>query len=384
MPETFASAQYGKVLTIGEVMDQGGQGRILRTDDPTVLVKQFEPAFITDDANRQQALKHQVERAYQTFCMVKKGVHPQLAALPSEYLTWEGKPAYLMRKAEGLTLQTLFQEKRMRHDKRIFLALALASAMQKLHAAQICHADPHPGNFMVREEDGCFTVFVLDIDGGGLLGPPGPIYPLSQPGRVYKAPELAVMGWKQLHERSLFFAPDDYALAVLLYRILVDEEGPFPTVANHPDPALHDYAPFKPYAYRDPDATWPQPWQEDLLSRAQLSNQVVSLFSETFQHRFEPQRERDGRARPTAARWATELFALATPPPVLNVSVLHAQPPPPVQSKASQSRARWWAAKVRRLIRPCRLRINRTLRPCLWALRAAFRWSRVWRTTTTR
>jgi serine/threonine protein kinase len=384
MPETFASAHYGKDITIEEEENRGGQGRILKTNDPDVLLKQFMPDFITDDTARQEALKHKVEHVYKTFCMVKKGAHPELLALPSEYLTFEGNPAYLMRKAGGVTLQTLFQEKRLTSDKRLPLACALASAMQKLHEAQICHADPHPDNFMVQEVGRAFTVYVLDIDGGGYLAPPGPIYPLVQPGRVYKAPELSVMGWKKLHERSLFFAPDNWALAVLLYRILVDDEGPFPTVANHPDPTMHHYTPYKAYAYRDPDATWPQPWQEDLLSRAQLSNQVVSLFSETFQHRFEPQRERDGRARPTAARWATELFALATPPPVLNVSVLHAQPPPPVQSKASQSRARWWAAKVRRLIRPCRLRINRTLRPCLWALRAAFRWSRVWRTTTTR
>jgi len=383
MPETFASAQYGKVLTIGEVVNQGGQGRIFQTDDPTVLLKQFEPAFITDDTARQKALKHQVERAYQTFCVVKKGAHPQLAALPSEYLTFEGNPAYLMRKADGLTLQTLFQEKHVRHDNRIPLALALASAMQKLHAAQICHADPHPDNFMVREEEGVFTVFVLDIDGGGYLAPPGPIYPLVQPGRVYKAPELSVMGWKKLHERSLFFAPDDWALAVLLYRILVDDEGPFPTVAKHPDPALHHYTPFSPYAYRDPDATWPQPWQEDVLRKSPLPHQLLSLFYDTFAHRFKPQQERDRNARPTGDRWATALEEAATPPPVLKVSILRVKPPP-VQAKVPRLRAHWWAGRVRRFIRPRRLRINRALTPCLWTLRAAFGWCRVWRTATTR
>jgi serine/threonine protein kinase len=372
MPETFESARYGKPLTIEEEVNRGGQGRIWTTNDPAVLLKQFEPAFITDDPRHQEVLKHQVARAYQTFCVVKKGAHPELSALPSEYLTWEGNPAYLMRKADGETLQTLFLEKRVTSDNRIPLALALASAMKELHAAQICHADPHPENFMVREEGGAFTVFVLDIDGGGYLGPPGPIYPLSQPGRVYKAPELSVMGWKQLHERSLFFAPDDWALAVLLYRILVDDEGPFPTVANHPDPALQYYTPFNPYDYRDPDAQWPQPWQEDLLSRAQLSNQVVSLFSETFQHRFKPQRKE--RPRPTAYLWKKALDAAATPP-VLNVSILRLTPPPPVRSKACRFRTHWWAGRVRRIIRPLRKRANRALFSCLGRLQTSSRFT---------
>jgi hypothetical protein len=130
MPETFASAQYGKVLTIEQVVNQGGQGRIFTTDDPAVLVKQFVPAFITDDPDRQKALKHQVAAAYQTFCVVKKGTHPELSALPSEYLTWEGNPAYLMRKADGVTLQTLFQEKRVTQTNRIPLALALEAVLK--------------------------------------------------------------------------------------------------------------------------------------------------------------------------------------------------------------------------------------------------------------
>jgi DNA-binding helix-hairpin-helix protein with protein kinase domain len=254
--------------------------------------------------------------------------------------------------------------------------------MQKLHEAQICHADPHPDNFMVREEGGAFTVYVLDIDGGGYLAPPGPIYPLVQPGRVYKAPELSVMGWKKLHERSLFFAPDDYALAVLLYRILVDEEGPFPTVANHPDPALHHYTPFSPYAYRDPDATWPQPWQEDVLKKTPLPNQLLSLFYDTFHYRFAPQR--DGKSRPTAAGWKTALAEALKPPPVLKVSILRVKTPPPVEAKAPRVRAPWWSGGLRWFIRPRRLRINRALTPCLWTLRAAFGWCRVWRTAPTR
>jgi serine/threonine protein kinase len=382
MPETFASARYGKPLTLGQVVNQGGQGRIWQTNDPSLLVKQFEPAFITDDTARQEVLKHQVARAYQTFCVVNKTTHAELKSLPREYVTVQGNPAYLMQKADGELLMTLLQGKPMAIKERLALAAALARAIRLLHAAQICHADPHPENFMVRKEDGAFTVFVLDIDGGGLLGPPGPIYPLSQPGRVYKAPELSVMGWEQLHKRSLFFAPDDWALAVLLYRILVDDEGPFPTVAQHPDHSLHSYTPCKPYDYRDTDAAWPQPWQEELLGRTPLPHQLISLFYETFAYRFEPQRERNGRARPTADRWEKALEAAATPL-VVKVSILKATPPPPVRPKASRFRAAWWATKVRRMLRPQRRRVKRALFSCLGMARAAFGWRRAFGGTVT-
>jgi serine/threonine protein kinase len=375
MPETFASAWYGKPLTLEEVVNQGGQGRIWRTDDPAVLVKQFEPSFITDESSCQEALKHQVARVYQAFCVVNKTTHVELKSLPREYVTVQGNPAYLMQKADGELLQTCLQNKPGATEERLALAIALARAIKRLHAAQICHADPHPENFMVRKEEGAFTVFVLDIDGGGLLGPPGPIYPLSQPGRVYKAPGLAVMGWKQLHERSLFFAPDDWALAVLLYRILVDDEGPFPTVATHPDPEVKYYTPFKPYDYRDPDACWPQPWQEALLARVPLPPKLLSLFSETFHYRFAPQR--DGRARPSADRWERALEDAATPPPVVTVCILRLSPPLPVGSKVSRLRAHWWAAKVRKRLRPLKKRITRALFSCLRAPRYAFGWRRV-------
>ena len=268
----------------------------------------------------------------------------------------------------------LLQNKPGTTEGRLALAAALARAIRLLHAAQICHADPHPENFMVWQEDGSFTVFVLDIDGGGLLGPPGPIYPLSQPGRVYKAPELAVMSWKQLHERSLFFAPDDWALAVLLYRILVDDEGPFPTVAQHPDPEVKNYTPCKPYDYRDPAARWPQPWQEALLGRIALPPKLLSLFSETFAHRFAPQQ--DGRARPTAARWETALYAAATPPPVVNVCILRATQPPSVRPKGARFRVHWWTAKVHKRFRRLTKRLHHACCSGLRNARTAFGWCR--------
>jgi serine/threonine protein kinase len=309
MTETIPSAVYGKTLTIGKEFNRGGQGIIWNTDDERILVKQFEPAFISDNTKQQNALRRQAARAYTAFCAVNKGHQAALRCLPREYLTFRGKPAYLMQKAEGELLQTILRNQTITADNKVPLAQALASAMHKLRAAQLVHADPNPENYVVKHDQTGWTVSVLDIDGGGLLSPPGPIYPMSQPKRIYKAPELATMHWKTLHERGYFFAPDQWALAVLLYQILVDYAGPFCPVRKHPNPAVKDYIPFKTYAYRDPSIQWPLPWQVALLRQATLSDQIIALFYETFQHRF------DLEKRPTAARWEAALRSATTPPP---------------------------------------------------------------------
>jgi hypothetical protein len=203
--------------------------------------------------------------------------------------------------------------------------------MKKLQTAQLVHADVNPENFIVAHDRTGWSVFVLDIDGGGLLGPPGPIYPMSQPKRMYKAPELCAMQWEQLHKENLFFAPDAWSLAVLLYQLLVDYEGPFCSVQKHPNPTVKNYQPFKPYAYRDRFAQWPMPWQEGVLKDAKLPHQLVSLFYETFQHRFLAGKKENGRSRPTAERWETALSPLPDLPVVMEkkTTLRMSVPPPP-------------------------------------------------------
>jgi len=305
MTETVKSHLYGREFLIGKKYAQGGMGSIWETDDHSVLVKQCEPELVTDDPGRQEVLWQKAERAYKAFCAVNKGRQRELSSLPREYVTLRGNPAYLMQRAEGVLLQSLMREKRITAEKRLPIAQALARALAKLHHAQIIHADLHPENYIVSAGPGGFRVIVLDIDGGGLVSPPGPVYPAVQPKRLYKAPELSQMTWEHVYKRRLFFAPDDWALAVLLYQILVDYEGPFCTVRKHPNPSVTNYTPYMTAAYRDRSIAWPMPWQKQLLKGAGLPGQVVSLFYKTFAHRF----ILDGKKsmRPTAGQWEKAL-----------------------------------------------------------------------------
>ena len=278
MTDTIPSAVYGKTLQIGRELTRGGQGIVWNTDEYRILLKQFEPTLIADTTHQQNDLRHKVARAYQAFCAVNQGNQAELRSLPREYLTFRENPAYLMQRAEGELLQTVLRKKQITKDNKVPIAHAVAKAIHKLHVAQMVHVDVNPENYLLRHDPPHWIVSVIDMDGGGLLSPPGPVYPLSQPKRIYKAPELCTLTWKQLRDRSWFFAPDQWALAVLLYQILVDYEGPFCTVLKHPNPAVQDYIPFKTYAYRDPDSQWPLPWQETLLRQAALSDQTISLF----------------------------------------------------------------------------------------------------------
>ena len=324
MHEAFKSHKFGREFEVGDEIARGGRGSILGTDERWLLLKKFAPELIVDDPGRQQVLREKAERSYQAFCQVNRGRQEELSSLPLEYVTFRGDPAYLMRRAEGMPLQRILRERLIESSRRLSLAHALARAFRKLHEAQIIHADTHPDNYFVREDTAGFTVIVLDIDDGGLVSPPGPIYPSVQPFRLYKAPELSQMKWEQLFRRHLFFAPDDWALAVLVYQLLVDYEGPFCCVKAHPNPAVKNYTPYPAAAYRDRSVHWPMPWQRQLLQSAGLTDGVVSLFYETFADRFLLPEKPGGtpRTRDAAASWEKVLAPQRADRPVQTVYTL--------------------------------------------------------------
>jgi serine/threonine protein kinase len=324
MHEVIKSHVFGREIQVGDESARGGRGIIWKTDERWLLLKQFAPELIVDDPGRQQVLREKAERAYVAFCAVNRGQQEELSSLPLEYVTVGDNPAYLMRRAEGVPLQRILRERLIAESKRLPIAHALARALRKLHEAQIIHADTHPDNYFVREDPGGFTVIVLDIDDGGLLSPPGPVYPSVQPYRLYKAPELSQMKWEQLFRRHLFFAPDDWALAVLVYQLLVDYEGPFCTVKTHPNPAVTNYTPYPQAAYRERSIGWPKPWQEQLLQSAGLSDGIVSLFYATFADRFLLPEKPGGtpRTRAAARVWEEALAPQRAHRPVLTVYAL--------------------------------------------------------------
>jgi hypothetical protein len=373
MTGTIESRLFGKQVRIVKERDRGGQGRVLETDDPGLLIKQFEPGFITDDAARQEGLTRKVERVYRAFCIVnQKATHVELRSLPREYVCLAGKPGYLMEKAEGQLLQTILRGNSLAQAQRLALGLALARVFRLLRKAQLAHGDPHPENFFARPTPTGWIVPVIDIDGGGLLGPPGPIDPMSQPKRIYKAPELFSASWPTLRKKGLFFAPDAWALSVLLYQLLVDYEGPFCSTRAHPNPAITPYVPYAPFAYRDAQARWPKPWQEQLLKRTALPDGVISLFYQTFQNRFVLDEKE--RRRPTAEQWEEALTTPATLAADLKVSVLRLTPPLPVQGQGAASRGQARAHKGQTMFRRCRLRVTHALFTALATTRCAFGW----------
>lgn len=133
------------------------------------------------------------------------------------------------------------------------------------------------------------------------------IVPSAVPSGLCAVPELAQSArWETLWSQpSLVFEPDLWGLAVLLYCLLVDAEGPFPTrPARTLPPGLPAYAPYARWEWAGA-SPWPKPWQAALMAECGLAAALVQGFRWVFDG------NRDGvqcrRPRLPAVEWRRRL-----------------------------------------------------------------------------
>lgn len=308
-------------VTVGNELDRGGEGAVyLLCGRPTWLLKKYDPDLdkSTPSATR-MLLSQQKVLAYQTFSRLKFKDVRELHCLPVEYVELPGgAPGYLMERAKGQSLgaQPISSLLQLTLPQRMRAARALAQAIDYLHSSQVVHADIQPRNFFLENRDGRFDIQVLDIDGGGYFGPSSmgrnfsPSVPL--PGKLYGAPELVLAGWDKVWnapDPRWRKQPDLWSLAVLLYQILVDDRGPFPTMPSRPN--IPGYAPYgrRDFASGEP---WPRNWQRALMKQQGLTSSLIQNFEAVFggNRRIDA----GGLLRPSAATWRQRLDrALGTP-----------------------------------------------------------------------
>lgn len=322
---TLHTNHAGPLRLVAELA-HGSEGAVLTTDQAGWLVKVYDPWVAPEESL--PLLRRQKARAYRTFAHLRLERSPALAALPLEPVTAPGqRPGYLMRLAPGRLLSTALAEAKSHPlplAERLALAHALAQAVERLHSSQIVHADLKPDNFMVeglmrsRADAGRGEprVYVLDIDGGGYRGPTHPgrldvIVPSAVPSGLCAVPELAQSArWETLWPQpSLVFEPDLWGLAVLIYCILVDSDGPFPTRPRRAlPPGLPAYDPYAPREWAG-DSTWPKPWQAALMAAQPIASALMQGFRRVFDGPRD--RVRGGRPRLPAAEWRKRLAALS-------------------------------------------------------------------------
>lgn len=288
-------------------LNWGGQGMVYNTNDSQYLLKVCDPFDLTLDESKK--VKQDTIKRYRTFARLKFGNDQEMACLPLEYIEVDNNgvtPAYIMRRAGGKELsQSMKTIKGLDVKERYRIARSLANTLSLLHSRQVVHADFKPDNFFFNDSG---LIQIIDIDGGGYFGaepdtekfPPATI-----PNDRYRSPDISRWGWSRVWQYGrgrLQKQPDLWSLAVLLYQILVDTEGPFPTKNDQDDPR-HDW--FRPGEYALDRPQWPRPWQREAMRSIGLESRIILLFESVF--KTENRARIDDPRRPDALNWRKTL-----------------------------------------------------------------------------
>ncbi len=290
-------------ITLGKQINHGGDGAIIEViGHDEWLVKKYDPHPPPTDRQLQQK-----RTVYKLFASLKFRHVQELHCLPAEYIEWpDGTPGYLMKRAEGrvLSRKSISDSLKLSLDDRLRIARSFAKAMDFLHSSQVVHADIWPNNFFITGGPGQYKIQILDIDSGGYFGPIRqfpPSVPVAR--RLYGSPELVHSTWSDIWANPLWRKqPDLWALAVLFYQILVDDEGPFSS--NPSRPSVPGY---RPYGPRDSfgGEPWPRPWQVALMHQRNIDPIIIRNFEIVFggNRRI----DNGGDLRTTAKEWISRL-----------------------------------------------------------------------------
>lgn len=308
------------LVTITEYLDRGGQGIVFKTDKKDYLFKVCDPDdVVTNDQT--QIARNNARMRYSTFSRLRFDREDMaLSCLPLEYveIDYDGNiPAYLMKFAKEFCMGSTMKSKLLGLSMRdrLCLSSALVKAFSHLHSRSVVHADIKPDN-IYYSDNGCWHIQILDVDSGGYFGNhPGTITfsPGVTPAQIYKAPELAINknSWSRIWEvPARGIQTDLWSLAVLLYQILVDFEGPFPIRSAVND---SEYKYFRSTDYIKGEQEWPRPWQEQKMRDIKLDNNIIALFKAVFS--AETRVNFNNPNRPRTVSWIAHIARIVNPPP---------------------------------------------------------------------
>jgi Tol biopolymer transport system component len=149
--------------------------------------------------------------------------HPGIVAV-HDVLTHDGQDVIIMELVEGETLEQMLARRRPGLGEALGLAVAIADALARAHAAGIVHRDLKPSNVMVTGDG----VKVLDFGLAKLTeapftDPEAPTLALGEPSLTREVAILGTVGWMSPEQASggtIDTRSDVFAFGVLLYEML--------------------------------------------------------------------------------------------------------------------------------------------------------------------
>ncbi len=204
---------------IVEQLGQGGMGVVYKARDTVldrlVALKVLPPDKSTDPDRRRRFLQEAKSASALN--------HPGIVSV-FDVLTVEGQDVLIMELVEGETLDDVLARRRLPLGEALGIAVRIADALARAHAAGIVHRDLKPSNVMVTADG----IKVLDFGLAKLTETPfaGTESPTAAPDELSLTRErviLGTIGWmspEQAWGHPVDARSDIFAFGVLLYEML--------------------------------------------------------------------------------------------------------------------------------------------------------------------
>ena len=286
-------------VVLTKSLGKGADGEVWQTDRQGVVAKLYKPETI-----RNHVTKQITKLRYMVANPIRPPNDPALAiAWPRELFmdSWGHPVGFLMPECPG---RSLIEAYHPTHRKRIFpdhtwqeaIATAHDLALLVAHIHQHSHiviGDLNPNNIRIHSYHG---ISIIDTD-SFQISVPGQIFPCIKDFPEYQAPEVS-KSVKNLGGRD--HSQDCFALAILIYQVLMCGEHPYDGVYQGEKPAREE-AVKRGYTVLDPSSPFkPKPGRP---SPHHLPKALFDLF-----YRALVQGHSNPSIRPRASEWESALY----------------------------------------------------------------------------
>ena len=251
--KNFTELENKTEITLGKTLASGGAGQIKLCEQDTGLVAKVYHENV-DISLYEQKLEAMLKNPPLLQPLkVDEKIFPQLS-WPSALIIDKNNSfvGYLMPRMSlnsSVSLERFLQKRMRRHEKlpeyyghRINIAYNLSTIVESLHMKGHYIIDLKPQNCFIHRSK--MYVTVLDSDGFSILDAQKKRYPAFQFTEEYIAPEFISKSPSSLGKNQ-----DNFALAVIIFKLLNNGIHPFQAVMKRKQKTIHEMVRERKYSY---------------------------------------------------------------------------------------------------------------------------------------